>query len=837
MRRVAIVLAVAAISLSAAPAAGARTDDLSKPVLLVAGPERASCAAFDDMASVLAEYTVSAGARTLGPVTEIDTIGRGSDCSHRLDAAPSLAQDGERLAAYIADRYRGKPVDVVADGGAGLVVRSALQRKPSLRIEDVVTLGTPHLGSAAMADPQMKPGSAFLSGLAAHPQGAGGTDWSAIGSDADALVPADSAVGMDADHRTIYAGPSHDELLSDVSPAMDAKVRYSHGGQDWVQASKSQHPVARTARSLAFGLGDGDPACGLAATRPDQCGVTPVIMVPGFGASVLECTTPFGKGNLWPSAIGNSAQFYELALASDGVGPLHGHACAKSAGPSGEVLLQAAGQDIHKASWAWIQRIAPGHAYQFGWDFRKGPDQSLARLDQLIDKVRALHGVSKVAIVSHSYGGLLTRWYIDDPDRASKVARVANFGSPWWGAPKAWFAMAYGYETPDPAPGLDWAVSNSVFRVFTRNLSGLYYLFPPQAWFEHAPDPLKSWLEIDDRPVTSVSQAVDAIRAFGGNGALATEIAKNHAEHIDGFKRNGVDWRTFIGSGLPTLGHVRAWTGSDRVQYSWVNGDGTVPLFSQRQSARTGDPQLGTKVPTYDFCNVRHMGEMESEVLQQATTGFIAEGRNPDVTGVGLWANPCPLNAAQFVVTGDEDAVDLRISREAERYAGTARVRARASAAPMTLLEAEKAGLVDAVHEPHRTVFVTTSTEALTIHAAGAGQLQVTPLIGDARTGTAKVYDLTPAGVDVSAQGSRTAATAPSRAADRTAPRTRVTRRGSKLRATATDASGVAVTMVQVGKRRPRPWTKPLTVSRRTAVRYWSVDVWGNAERKRRRVG
>jgi hypothetical protein len=61
MRRLAIALAVAAAACAAAPAAhAARTDDLSKPVLLVAGPERSSCDAFEDFEVELGEYTVTA---------------------------------------------------------------------------------------------------------------------------------------------------------------------------------------------------------------------------------------------------------------------------------------------------------------------------------------------------------------------------------------------------------------------------------------------------------------------------------------------------------------------------------------------------------------------------------------------------------------------------------------------------------------------------------------------------------------------------------------------------------------------------------------------------------
>lgn len=76
------------------------------------------------------------------------------------------------------------------------------------------------------------------------------------------------------------------------------------------------------------------------------------------------------------------------------------------------------------------------------------------------------------------------------------------------------------------------------------------------------------------------------------------------------------------------------------------------------------------------------------------------------------------------------------------------------------------------------------------------------------------------------------------RKADTAAPKTKVkVHRAGRMRiltATAKDSSGVAVTMVQVGKARPKPWKKALRVSKRAAARYWSVDTLGNAERHRK---
>src|SRR4051812_12863941 len=222
-----------------------------------------------------------------------------------------------------------------------------------------------------------------------------------------------------------------------------------------------------------------------------------------------------------------------MALGDDGVKSLHDDPCAKSMGANGHVVYDVVGgaQNIHGDSWGWIQRIAPGRAYEFGWDFRKGPDQTLAKLDKFIDEVRAKHGVNRVALVAHSCGGLLSRWYIADPARARKVARVANFGSPWWGAAKAWFAAAYGYETPAFSP-IDATVDRETFRTFTHSLTGLYYLIPPQAWLDNAPPLLRNWLEVDDKAVDNYQGVLNQLGAFKANASLARKVSVNQAEHI-----------------------------------------------------------------------------------------------------------------------------------------------------------------------------------------------------------------------------------------------------------------------------------------------------------------
>jgi pimeloyl-ACP methyl ester carboxylesterase len=134
------------------------------------------------------------------------------------------------LAWNIYDTYssRNRPVDVVAHSMGGLIIRYAIaatQRRvadfpPYLLVEDVVTLGTPHGGSRghrfapSLQGAEMDPGSAFIKSLvkyALNPQGRGGTDWTAAGSDDDTAVAADRAVGSDRDRspRDKYFGAQH----------------------------------------------------------------------------------------------------------------------------------------------------------------------------------------------------------------------------------------------------------------------------------------------------------------------------------------------------------------------------------------------------------------------------------------------------------------------------------------------------------------------------------------------------------------------------------------------------------------------------------------------------
>ena len=139
-------------------------------------------------------------------------------------------------------------------------------------------------------------------------------------------------------------------------------------------------------------------------------------------------------------------------------------------------VLESVGTDIHGSTLQFINRAAHGAAYAYAGT-GVAAEQALADLDALVDVASAEHGGQKVVILAHSFGGLVTRWYIDDLVRAQKVERALIVGTPSWGSPKALFPLATGQETPAFST-LDPFLDDEAFKSFARNLTGGYFLYP-----------------------------------------------------------------------------------------------------------------------------------------------------------------------------------------------------------------------------------------------------------------------------------------------------------------------------------------------------------------------
>jgi pimeloyl-ACP methyl ester carboxylesterase len=351
----------------------------------------------------------------------------------------------------------------------------------------------------------------------------------------------------------------------------------------------------------------------------------PIIFIHGFAGSKLAC----GENELWVPTLGNvTNDLLDLRLDADGDSP-HPDACPSN---TAGIVADSYGSPVYEPALESLKRTAPDDHRVYVWDWRRDPRAALAGLDAEIDAALAAtrqrrEGTNKVVLMGHSMGGLVIRSYINDPARARRVARAVTIGTPYWGAPKAIFPLAAGIE--NPAGGvLNWLVAGSpanrqAFQELARNLAGLYFLFPSENY--------GAWLRLVQYLTRNDLEAY--VERLGGNRALLAQALDAHKTELDGFRRNGVDFRVFVGTGRNTVGEVTLRPGSrPPVNINWVNGDGTVPELSatQGQDFPFGQP-LGDDVPISYVCGIDHVPLAGHPSVTEPIEDFLRYGDEPPV--------------------------------------------------------------------------------------------------------------------------------------------------------------------------------------------------------------
>jgi triacylglycerol esterase/lipase EstA (alpha/beta hydrolase family) len=296
------ITAMLIVSAVLAAAGQARTDNRSKPIYFVHGYEGdsgANCNQWDDMTGKFRDWGHSGTFfRVAYYVDDVNCNSwvdhHGSHSTHNASghsggshtANTNIRHLGYHLAWHIYDHYTryGTYVDVVGHSMGGLIIRYAIAQTelnhpdfpPNVRVEDVVTMGTPHGGFrwpclfCPLQGDQMSMGSDFLVWLennAWEPDGYGGTQWSTFGSDNDGWVAADRAAGTGSDrnpvnqyigscHKTWYTPVNdigHTDFLHDTQGGFTAQAYARHCPSGWVFYSGLPWPVRRADFAVTFG--------------------------------------------------------------------------------------------------------------------------------------------------------------------------------------------------------------------------------------------------------------------------------------------------------------------------------------------------------------------------------------------------------------------------------------------------------------------------------------------------------------------------------------------------------------------------------------------------------
>ncbi len=421
----------------------------------------------------------------------------------------------------------------------------------------------------------------------------------------------------------------------------------------------------------------------------------PIVFLPGFLGSEIQC-----DGELeWPTSMPMfRVDTAKLALAEDG----KTNAGCATAGATGKMIDTALGTSVYDTTRAWINAVAPGRSYFFGWDWRKAPTESIAGLQAVIDDAlddprMIAQGVKRVTLYGHSYGGLLARLYIDDPTRARRVQRVLTAGTPFWGSPKPAFPLAFGQESPLDS-NMDALFDNTGLQELTRNLAGGYQLWPSA----NMPD----WLNVDGQELRGAAIG-SFVASLGGNSILWGQAQQRHVDVYDGFFDDDgrIDVRAVRGVGVPTVGHIaitNTGPGEADVTVRMTDGDKTVPAISAGQGPVPTDAPLGDPAHVQEVCGVEHVPLPGAQEVAVAYADFVDRGVIPRKTA----DRPCPMTGTMLqTVTGVEvPATD----RAATRGAATGTARRAAGGGPLGFGDAERQGLADVFTLGRSTFAVTT---------------------------------------------------------------------------------------------------------------------------------
>ena len=421
----------------------------------------------------------------------------------------------------------------------------------------------------------------------------------------------------------------------------------------------------------------------------------PVVFVPGFLGSQIVCD----GSTLWPNAPLPDA--LGMRLAPDG---LTNVGCG-GAGP-GDVVDTVLFKDIYDTVGEYVlDDLEADRGTMFGWDWRKRPQQSVELLDDAVESALATPGrwkdqdAGRVVLWGHSYGGLLIRTYLDR--YPEKVARALTVGTPSWGSPKAMFPLAFGIETPEGGPGMDFIFKNSELRELAINLGGLYQLLPSARY-------TAGWLQVDGAPMDPGSFLAE----LGANVALFAQAQSYHDAIYDRFTdgRGRIDVKSVVGTGVPTFGalnFVKTADGKADVAVTFANGDGTVPGLSATQGPIGPLPAApAAQIHVQDTCGVDHVPLANDAKVLAAYKDWIEVGRVPR-----LLPGPCDV------------AGGVAVFSPGVLGAPSARARRRtAAAAPVGLRAAEEDSLIDVVDLPGRALVVTDDHKPVTLSVPVSGE-------------------------------------------------------------------------------------------------------------------
>ncbi len=433
---------------------------------------------------------------------------------------------------------------------------------------------------------------------------------------------------------------------------------------DWVSLA-NLYPMGATPSENPYSMSF-TPVPLTGSAKPPTPTRNPVIIIPGIMGSYLtkEDGTEVWMNVLKMAQPGDDSYLDDLLLSSSGQ-PLNNLNAA-------ELILSAGMQDYFDGLIETLENngyVENVDLFVFPYDWRLNIDEVVEKFGEKIQAILLESETgSKVDIIAHSMGGLLTKSYLKSG--GTSIDRFIDLGTPHNGAPKSFKVLYYGDDlNANFLFGLIGLNSNRI-KIISQNMPSIHQLLPSEEYVNSYGSYVYDLDDMDSNGVRG-SLNYDETKEFmknSGRNSLLIDSADSFHSNLDGLdpRDYGVETYNIVSCGVPTLGKIfvlnKELSGGAEYNIAYTNGDGTVPLKSaEAMSADT----------TYYVENAVHATMPSTSGVKELVAAILSSDTEFDLSDhPNLRTSSAGCNIPNGRIVSFHSPVDLHIYDEEGNHVG-----------------------------------------------------------------------------------------------------------------------------------------------------------------------
>ena len=212
--------------------------------------------------------------------------------------------------------------------------------------------------------------------------------------------------------------------------------------------------------------------------------------------------------------------------------------------------------------------------FLFPYDWRLDLDETKNLLNKKIEDIKLQTGKSKVNIIAHSMGGLLTKAYLNSYGKED-IGKLIFIGTPHLGAPKAGKILLEGDRL-----GIPWLEEDRIQEI-AENSPALHELLPNQTYFNEFQGYFRKYKLFGDNPLMNYGETKDFFLNKKDKNSLMFQKAEDfYSQSLDDFNFSGIEAYNITGCKTSTQAAYSFDIFGEIGQTGYTSGDGTVPMVS-----------------------------------------------------------------------------------------------------------------------------------------------------------------------------------------------------------------------------------------------------------------